>query len=653
MTSSNTFKKFISIGAAALLAIGGSALPAQATNTNPLNVTVSSTYAPSSGQTARVGNSLTNLGVSTFTPAFNGSGVQLSNLTFDVVWFACDTAKSTIATDTTDGTTPSGTFRTDCHVITVGAPTNSSYVIDQTYLGKYIGVWTKATDSVSGGWAAFSSATTGAVQAALPTATTHASIATTTGTANQVGATITATDTVWTSGSGSGKWYVCTNGGAPSVFVPMDCNALQVSSSDTSAVTTATYTIPSIFYCGQVCTVAGVSSTGRYLRWGSVNQTVPDLSGTYGPITSTPSGGGGGAPSSGTLTAAPSTPVITNGVATVTQGTWSGSVSLTRGWKLCSTASTAATGSYFASPPQFSPSTCKYFIANPITSATYGSSDIIQSNPLTVPATVNLVTNCVSSGGSSLCTTTSTSTTGMYLAWYEFDNGVWAISAAVDTAGTVSNQNNQQQNNQQQNSQQQQSAPEAPTWQAPIVNQVPNLSKAVTTAGGQITLKDDSFTGLKSVTVGGKPVSVTVGANGSVIIPVPAGQTGAADLTLTFDTGTITIIDGIKYVAPVDVAAVPIRDIAVAAGSTKVTTALADQIRQAAFANMTNNSIQCVAYAANGSASAKAAAAATATQACALAVKANPGLQVTAVNVVVNKAKARKTGVGIKVYKQN
>jgi hypothetical protein len=193
----------------------------------------------------------------------------------------------------------------------------------------------------------------------------------------------------------------------------------------------------------------------------------------------------------------------------------------------------------------------------------------------------------------------------------------------------------------------------APTWQAPIVNQVPNLSKALTTAGGQISLKDDSFTGLKSVTVGGKPVTITVGANGSVTIPVPAGQTGSADLTLTFDTGTITIIDGIKYVAPIDVAAVPVRDIAVAAGTTKVTEALVDQVRQAALSNMTNTAVQCVAYATSGSASAMAAAKTVATKVCGLAVKANPTLQVTSVSVVVNKAKARKTAVGIKVYKQN
>ena len=234
----------------------------------------------------------------------------------------------------------------------------------------------------------------------------------------------------------------------------------------------------------------------------------------------------------------------------------------------------------------------------------------------------------------------------MFLAWYEFDNGNWAISAAVATDGSSSSQSNSSSSN---------SAPAAPApvWQAPLVKQVPNLSKSLTTNGGQISLKDDSFTGLKSVTVGGKPVTVTVGSNGAVTIPVPAGQTGSADLTLNFDSGTITIINGIKYVAPVDVAAVPVRDISIAAGTSKVNTTVADQVRQAAYANMANTAVQCVAYAANGTAAAKSAALATATQVCDLAIKANPNLQVTAVNVVVNKAKARKAGVGIKVYKQN
>jgi hypothetical protein len=138
-----------------------------------------------------------------------------------------------------------------------------------------------------------------------------------------------------------------------------------------------------------------------------------------------------------------------------------------------------------------------------------------------------------------------------------------------------------------------------------------------------------------------------------VNIPVPAGKVGTADLTLTFDSGTITIQDGIKYVAPVNVAAVPVREISLAAGTTKVSEAVADQIRLAAFANMNNNTIQCVAYASSNSVAAKAAAKLTAVQACGIATKANPSLSVADVMVIVNKAKSRKTGVGIKVYKQN
>ena len=231
-----------------------------------------------------------------------------------------------------------------------------------------------------------------------------------------------------------------------------------------------------------------------------------------------------------------------------------------------------------------------------------------------------------------------------FVRWHEFIGSYEVATATTQVSGS----NNQQQQQQQSSSQ---STFAAPVWQAPLIKQVPNLSKSLSTNGGLISLKDDAFSGLKSVTVGGKPVNVTIGSNGSVTIPVPAGQTGSADLTLTFDSGTITIINGIKYVAPTDVAKVAERPVAIAAGSKKITEAIADQIRQAAFANMTNTNIQCVAYSANNSAKAKAAAELTAVQACGIAAKANPALKIADVTVIVDKAKARKAAVGIKVYK--
>jgi hypothetical protein len=336
-----------------------------------------------------------------------------------------------------------------------------------------------------------------------------------------------------------------------------------------------------------------------------------------------------------TQTVAPTITVVGNS-AVVTAGTYS-SGTVMGNWEYCLTAKTAVNAPS-NNPPS---SDC-----GPLFLTSSGSSYSNVAHALTLDLTATYYARAFGSMNSTL---SAVSLDGKFVRYQEFNNNGFFTGTVSAVAGGSSNSSSSN------NSSNSSTTPSvaAPTWQAPIVNQVPNLSKALTTAGGQISLKDDSFTGLKSVTVGGKPVTITVGANGSVTIPVPAGQTGSADLTLTFDTGTITIIGGIKYVVPVDVAAVPLRDIAVAAGTTKVTEALVDQVRQAALSNMTNTAVQCVAYATSGSASAMAAAKSVATKVCGLAVKANPTLQVTSVSVVVNKAKARKTAVGIKVYKQN
>jgi hypothetical protein len=190
-----------------------------------------------------------------------------------------------------------------------------------------------------------------------------------------------------------------------------------------------------------------------------------------------------------------------------------------------------------------------------------------------------------------------------------------------------------------------------PDWFAPLLKAFVDIDKNVGVAGGKLTLTNGNFSGLKTVTVAGVTVLFTLDSKGSVNIPVPAGKVGTADLALTFDSGTMNIQDAIKYVAPIDVATVPVREISIAAGSAKITEVVAGQIRQAAFANVRNNAVQCVGYATNGSVAAKAAARATAARICSLANRANPSLQVTNVTIVVNKTKARKAGVGIKVYK--
>jgi hypothetical protein len=180
---------------------------------------------------------------------------------------------------------------------------------------------------------------------------------------------------------------------------------------------------------------------------------------------------------------------------------------------------------------------------------------------------------------------------------------------------------------------------------------LPALSKPLVDAGGKVDLKSGDFTGLVSASISGKAIDLTVGSTGSLTITVPNGLAGTtADLLLNFKSGTVILQDAIKYVAPVVVTQVPVRPVSIKAGAKKLSATAADEIRHAAFANLKNNSIECVAYAA--SAATADAAKATAQQACDLAVKSNPDLVNTSVVVVIDKIKAATQGVGIRVYKQ-
>jgi hypothetical protein len=188
-----------------------------------------------------------------------------------------------------------------------------------------------------------------------------------------------------------------------------------------------------------------------------------------------------------------------------------------------------------------------------------------------------------------------------------------------------------------------------PTIVQPLVAALPALSKPLIDAGGKVDLKSGDFSGLVSASISGKPLDITLGSTGSLTITVPNGKAGTtADLLLNFKSGTVILQDAIKYVAPVVVANVPVRLVAIKSGAKKLSSAAADSVRLAAFANLANNSIECVAYA--SSAATADAAKATAQQACDLAVKANPNLVNVSVSVAIDKIKAATQGVGIKVY---
>ena len=186
----------------------------------------------------------------------------------------------------------------------------------------------------------------------------------------------------------------------------------------------------------------------------------------------------------------------------------------------------------------------------------------------------------------------------------------------------------------------------------PLVPAFIALNKPMASLGGKVALSAGDFTGLVSAKIAGKSLDFILGNTGKITMTVPQGEAGkTADLVLTFNTGSIILQDAIKYVAPLDVAKVGERPIAIAAGAKKITAEVADQIRHAALANVKNDTIQCIAYSASSSAAAKAAAQLTAVQACGVAVKANSDLKVADVVVIVDKLKARTQGVGIKVYK--
>lgn len=195
------------------------------------------------------------------------------------------------------------------------------------------------------------------------------------------------------------------------------------------------------------------------------------------------------------------------------------------------------------------------------------------------------------------------------------------------------------------------SAKPLPVWAAPILKAIPTLSKTLTTAGGKIGLTDGDFSSLKSVTIGGAAVAFSIDAKGDVNIPVPAGKGGTtADLIVTFTGGKMTIQEGIKYVEPVNVAAVREAPIAGFKGkSTKITGALAESIQYAAQLDKKATTVLCTGYAASKAVLALATARAEA--ACAYATKANDLLVNKTVKVVVNAKLAKTAAVGIKVHK--
>ena len=341
-----------------------------------------------------------------------------------------------------------------------------------------------------------------------------------------------------------------------------------------------------------------------------------------------------------------SNPVIAyaNGVLTSTAAVWNNaSVNKRSYWLVCSSSHAAMNGDLNSNVSR--PSDCGPISATALSGQ---APTWINSTPYTIPASVNKWVSC----NVNVCTTSIVSTTGAFYTWYEFDNGVWTQAATIGADGSSSSPSvaaapaltPEQARNQ---------IKPLPVIVQPLVAALPALSKPLVDAGGKVDLKSGDFSGLVSAVIAGKALDINVSSTGSLSINVPNGKAGTtADLLLNFKSGSVILQDAIKYVAPVVVAEVPVRAVSIKAGAKKLSATAADEIRHAAFANLKNNSIQCVGFAASDSTAAKAAAQLTAIQACDLAVKSNSDLVNSEVVVVVDKIKAATQGVGIKVYKQ-
>jgi hypothetical protein len=339
------------------------------------------------------------------------------------------------------------------------------------------------------------------------------------------------------------------------------------------------------------------------------------------------------------LTTAP-TIALSGSTVTATTGVWAVG-SPTGEWLICGQSVSASSNMN----GYFNPSA---FACENLHSLSVGQSRV-STNPL------NLSNTYYRFGGSS---NTVANLAGSKLVWIERGTGSvssYAVTASVSIPMVISGSSSQN------NSTPVLSAEQArnmlkpvPAAVQPLVPAFLALNKPMASLGGSVALSAGDFTGLVSAKIANKSIDFILGKTGQITMTVPQGEAGkTADLVLTFNTGSIILQDAIKYVAPVVVADVPVRPVAIKAGAKSISESAADEIRHAALANLKNDTIQCVAYSASNSAAAKAAAQLTAVQACGVAVKANPELKVADVEVIIDKLKARTQGVGIKVYKAN
>lgn len=622
MTSSNTFKKIISIGSALLLAVGGSlsgAMPAQATG--PLTLVTVPTYTPTTNVTTATSLS-SSYGAWSNAPSGTGGGSEF--------WRICDSDPSLLtATDGTDvpanlhchtlytsWSSPSeftGTGLSFGSISALDSPTNT--ITTESLVGKYIArisiVKLYASPNTLYGWA-FSTASL--IGGAPPSNGNPGP--TITGTAS-VGSVLTATSGTW-NGTPTSYRYQWVN-------KTLSNGMCGWSSTDISGATASTYTVQSSD-AGKCINVMVWASNANGESANS-NSAWPEVQ-IMGSVSNNNNQNN-------------NSPTVCAGQTGLTNVTLSVStVTRTGTYRRIFNNDPTLNNCYL---PQMALATGTY--VNGTLTGTISAYASIGLGAFTTDRTLTLIESLL---GRQL----AVGDVITFKYWSGISNAQTAATSTATFAPTLTITGDVSDDATDSTDPVTEDKRPLPVWASNIVKSIPTLTKSLNTAGGAVSLTDGDYADLKSVTIGGKAVAFKIETTGNVSIPVPAGQAGkTADIVIVFAGGTMTVQDGIKYVAVTDVAKVIERPIAIAAGAKKLTEAVADQIRQAAFANMTNTTVQCVAYASKNTAAAKAAAKLTAIQACGIAAAANPALKVSEVSVIVNKAKAKKQAVGIKVYK--
>ena len=612
MTSSTFSKKFISVATVAMIAIGGSLLSATSASA-AVSVVTSPVVTPTSNDVA-VDGYLSATSYATFSGVPNnyggGSGTVMK-------WLICDSAPSvTSAVDGSDVPYSSsncqdvytnlglftGTGLSLSSVTALGSA--GSTIPTANLIGKYV-VRLEMSKNIQNqtiyGWAMSS-------PKRIVTAPTMTGPS---GNVNGAVGTAMAMAAYTTTGLTSPVVFSYAVGGGQSLpaGVSFDTTTGQITGTPTAAASNLSVTV----------TATGANGLTKFSVF---NYTVTGGSNNNNLINN---------PSTPTQLVAPTISVVgTSAIATA--GTYS-SGTVMGNWEYCLTAKAAVTAPG-SNPPS---SDCGPLF---VTSSASSYSNV--AHALTLDLTATYYARPLGSMSSTL---SAISLSGKFVRYQEFNSAGFFTATVPAAPGSVTSTDvtdtpiaeNQR---------------PLPVWASTIVKSIPSLTKALATSGGQVALTGGDYADLKSVTVGGKAIAFKIETSGNVSIPVPAGEAGkTADIVIVFAGGTMTVQDGIKYVAVTDVAKVAERPIAIAAGVKKLTEAAADQIRQAAFSNLNNTTIQCVAYASSNRVAAKAAAKLTAVQACGIAVKANPALKAADISVIVNKAKAKKVAVGIKVYK--